>query len=85
MSFDLEVVVHLLEDEEGVRHADGSLEEPSRRLDACRWVLIDEAGQRSFELLVWVCCELTVSDAAGRMKSQRRRSPLLASGASFLK
>jgi hypothetical protein len=43
-----------LEDEEGVCHTDGSLKETAGRLDARGWVFIDEAGQRGFELLVWI-------------------------------
>lgn len=59
----------MLEDEESVSHADGSLEEAARRWDARGRVLIDEPGERSLELLVWIC-ELTVSVAAGRTKSK---------------
>jgi hypothetical protein len=53
-----------LENEEGVRHADGSFEEAAGRLDARGWVFIDEAGQRGFELLVWIW-ELMVSKSVG--------------------
>lgn len=74
----------MLEDEESVRHADRPLEEAARRWDARGRVFIDEAGERGFELLVWIC-ELTVSFAAGRMRSNWRLLPLLANGASFLK
>jgi hypothetical protein len=74
----------LLEDEESVGHADGALEEATRRWDARGRVFIDEPGERSFELLVWIC-ELTVSFAAGMMKSKCYSLPLLANGASFLK
>jgi hypothetical protein len=54
----------LLKDEEGVCHADGPLEEAAGRLDARGWVFIDEAGQRGFELLVWIW-ELMVSKTVG--------------------
>jgi hypothetical protein len=73
-----------LEDEEGVCHADGSFEEAARRLDARGWVFIDEAGQRGFELLVWIW-ELMVSKTVSDMVLWMFTSPLLASGASFLK
>jgi hypothetical protein len=84
LSFDLEVVVHLLENEEGVRHADGAFEEAAGRLDARGWVFIDEAGQGGFELLVWIW-ELRFSKTVSDGMLWTFASPLLASGASFLK
>ena len=53
-AFNLEVLVELLEDEEGVRDADGPFVEAASGRYARGRVFIDEASQRGFELLVGV-------------------------------